>query len=333
MLLPILLACAHAPQTSAPAPEQDSIVPATVTGEAMGGALRVVVRCPRAEHAACLAAGVAAREEVLRLEALATDWKPEGQISALNAHAGQGAVPVSGEVAELLRTSLALAEASGGAFDPTVGALWRLWDFEAGRVPTEAERAEAVARVGWQRLTLGPEGAALADPGMAVTLGGVAQGYAAQAALGQIPARWEALVDVSGDVAVRGAWTIELQHPRRPRGEAFAAVTLRDAVLVTSGDYERAFVRDGVRYHHVLDPRTGLPSTGAMSATAVHPRGDVADGLATALMITGPDTGLAEGLGAWALLFTEAGVVERGDRAAGAHQVTVWVTDAPATGP
>lgn len=293
-------------------------MPATATGFAMGGELRVLVRCPSVgEHAACLAAAVAARDEVARIEALATDWSPEGEIARLNAAAGQGPSPVSPEVEALLRVSRRVAEATEGAFDPTIGALWGLWDFEAGQLPDPAVLAGRLGRVGWRGLTVGEGSAALAEPGMTVTLGGVAQGYAASAALEAIPPGWEAAIDVSGDVAVRGTWAIEIQDPRGAEGESVASVTVRDAALSTSGDYRRFFVRDGRRYHHVLDPRTGFPAEGAWSATVVHPDGAVADALATALLVSGRDAPAIGALQAWALIVDAEGVWERGERAAG----------------
>ena len=125
----------------------------------------------------------------------------------------------------------------------------------------------------------------------------------------------DALVDVSGDIAARGAWQVGLQHPRRPRGELIAKVLLTDAVLTTSGDYERYFEQDDKRMHHVLDPRTGRPGRGAISATVVSADGAVADGLATALLVLGPDAVVVQSLDAWALVVDPAGVVhELGER-------------------
>jgi len=296
-------------------------VDAVVTGVAMGGDLRVVVRCPSRDlHPACLADAMDARQRVEGLHALATDWTPEGEVHRLNAAAGGDPVPVSPEVEAMLRASLGLAEATGGAFDPTINALWGLWDFDNRRAPKPDELAARLALVGWRDLSVGDGEAALARPGMSVSLGGIAQGWAAAA--GREATEHPVLVDVSGDIAVRGAWTVGVQHPRRPRGELIAAVALRDAVLTTSGDYERVFMLDGERMHHVLDPRTGQPAAGASSATVVSVDGAVADGLATALLVLGPDEAVVRDLGAWALVVTRDGAVhELGDR--GLHVVSV----------
>lgn len=288
---------------------------ATVSGPAMGGLARVVVRCPADQaHARCMAQGMGALRQVQALEALATDWSPSGEIARLNAAAGQGAVPLSPPVAQMLRASVQVARATDGAFDPTVNALWGLWDFQAGVVPEARELQVARAQVDWRRLELDGAQVRLPQAGMSVTLGGVAQGYAAAQALAGIDAA-QALVDVSGDLAARGAWTVGLRDPSGDRTQSLATLTLVDACLSTSGVYEQGFWRDGAWLHHILDPRTGWPAGGAISATVVHPDGAVADALATALVVTGPDPQAVEALGAWALLLTPQGqLVELGAR-------------------
>lgn len=316
LLLFLSAGCRHAlPVPAAPVPvlPEASATPreATVTGFAMGGELRVVLRCVQ-EQAACLAQGVAARAEVERIEALATDWSERGEIARLDA---QGQATVSPEVQALLQASLRVARATRGAFDPTINALWGLYDFDAGREPSAETLAARLPLIDWQGLQLDGDQARL-RPGQSVTLGGIAQGYAAAQALALLPG--EAMVDLSGDIAVRGAWQVGIQHPRRPRGDALASLTLQDAVLTTSGDYEHFFMVGDRRVHHILDPRTGRPATGATSATVVHPDGAVADALATALLVLGPDPGPVQALGAWALVVTPDGAVhELGD--SGAH--------------
>ncbi len=286
-----------------------------VRGEAMGGPLAVTIRCPAdAAEAACRAHAEAARAEVQRVETLATDWRPEGEIARLNAAAGQGPQPVSPEIAELLRTALRVSALTDGAFDVTINALWGLWDWDGHRLPDPARLAERLPLVGWRGLHVEGATAWLDRPGASVTLGGIAQGYGAARALALIPEP-EAMVDVSGDIALRGSWRVGVQHPRAEHGALVAALTATDTVLVTSGDYEHGFVEDGVLYHHILDPRTGMPGRGAMSVTVAHPDGATCDALSTALMVLGPDPRPVEALGAWALLVLPDGrLVEMGDR-------------------
>lgn len=301
-------------------------VDATVTGEAMGGELRIVVRCESAAaHADCLADGLAARARIERLHALATDWTPSGEIAQLNAASGTAPVTVSPDIAAMLQASLRMSATTEGAFDPTVGAFWGLWDFKLGKIPSDAALVAAVSRVDWHQLHIDGDQASLDQPHMAVTLGGIAQGYAAGAALGDISGGREALIDLSGDLAARGAWSVGLQNPRAARGVTFGSVTLVDAALTTSGDYESAFILDGVRYHHILDPHTGRPATGAISATVVCVDAAVADGLATALVVLGPRDDVVRALDAWAVVVTADGVVhELGERA---HVVDVKLPD------
>jgi len=155
-----------------------------VTGFAMGGELRVVLRCVQ-EQAACLAQGVAARAEVERIEALATDWSERGEIARLDA---QGQATVSPEVQALLQASLRVARATRGAFDPTINALWGLYDFDAGREPSAETLAARLPLIDWQGLQLDGDQARL-RPGQSVTLGGIAQGYAAAQALALLDGR------------------------------------------------------------------------------------------------------------------------------------------------
>jgi FAD:protein FMN transferase len=303
------------PQAALPAPAADvpaTAAPATrplatVTGQAMGGELSIHIRCG-GKHNDCLKAGVVARESIIAREAQATDWRPDSPIGAINAHPGEWQ-PLSWELSGLLLTATRVAKASDGAFDPTIGAVWGLWDFDEGRIPDPAALAAAVAHIDRREIEIEPDRARVTTPGTAITLGGIAQGWAAHAALEDIPTDWDAAIDLSGDVAVRGLWPIEIQHPRAPRGTPIATVHVRDAVLVTSGDYEKVFEKNGQRYHHVLDPRTGSPATAARSATVVHTDGAVADALATALLVRGADAALVTSLGGWALVVDAEGAI------------------------
>lgn len=297
MIAALLLGCPH------PAPV-DSPVDAVVTGESMGGDVRIVVRCPSAaQHARCLAEALAARAEIERLHALATDWTAEGEVYQLDQAAGSGAwTPLSADVRAMLVTAERVRAATDGAFDVSIGALWGLWRWDTGARPDAARVAERLPLVDGGRIELSEAGGRLPVAGMAVTLGGIAQGYAAQAALARINAEHEALVDVSGDLCARGTWSVGVQHPRADRGVAVAQIALTDACLSTSGDYEKGFVQDGVRYHHILDPRTGEPGRGVPSATVIAADGAIADALATALVILGPRDDVVRALGAEAVL-------------------------------
>lgn len=218
---------------------------------------------------------------------------------------------VSAPLAEVLDASLAWARRTGGAFDPTVAPLldlWGLWDLgKRGGTPvpppTTGDLEHSLARVGWERLVWDPSARRLDLGGGALDLGGIAKGYAidrAVAALRDRGAR-DFLVNAGGDLYVAGAkgrapWRVGIQHPREA-GEFLRVVAPAEGALVTSGDYERAYVWEAEgereRIHHILDPRTGRPAQGCRSATVWAAQAMAADALATAVFVLGPEAGLA----------------------------------------
>ncbi|MCL6450774.1 MAG: FAD:protein FMN transferase [Acetobacteraceae bacterium] len=228
-------------------------------------------------------------------------YSPGSAVGRLNARSGGGWVEVGPEAYGCLRLALELARFSGGSFDPTVGPLVRLWGFGGRpRVPSAAELRCALELVGFEGLELGPEfQARLVKPGAAVDLGAIAKGYAVDRAA-------EVLRQggVSGGLVVAGgcvfalgrredgrAWRVAVQGPRDPT-RALTDIELVDRAVDTSGDYQRWFESGGRRYHHVLDPTTGMPAQGLVSATVVGRRAVEADALATAALVLGPARGL-----------------------------------------
>ncbi len=241
-------------------------------------------------------------EELKRVERV-TSFHERSDLTELNRQAGNGAVPVSEEVFDLIEEAVRYAEQTGGAFDPTVGALSSLWHFSAGEpvLPTAQQIEQALETVGWRSLELNEEShtVKLGKQGMTVDLGAIAKGHALDRA-GEIVRGSGApggLVNAGGDVIVVGEkapgipWKIGVQDPRDPQG-LIAVAELTDCAVVTSGDYERFFERDGTRYHHILDPRTGYPARGVRSVTIVSPSATEADALATAVFVMGAEKGL-----------------------------------------
>lgn len=240
-----------------------------------------------------------------RLEALLSVWKPGSDVSWLNAAAGQGPVPVRHETREVLRAAGRVSEWTAGKFDVTFGALAEIWKFDHdqdNRVPTAVEIAERLPRVDHTAVSVddGAGTATIARPGVRVHLGGIGKGYAVARATAIL--RKAGLVDfliqAGGDLYVGGIagdepWRLGIQDPRGQGGDSFATLELTDATFSTSGDYERFFDRDGVRYHHILDPDTGQPARLARSVTIVAADATYADGLSTGVFILGPDAGMA----------------------------------------
>jgi thiamine biosynthesis lipoprotein len=227
--------------------------------------------------------------------------RKDGAIGRLN-RAGEGKVPE--EVLSVVQTALAVAAASGGAFDPTILALTRLWSFDTGgRLPTDAQIEQARSRVDFSRVKIGPDGRITLPDGIGFDLGGIAKGAVVDLTADHLLEQGyqEFLIDAGGDILVSGMkqgrapWRIAIRHPRSAqavigvlelgtRGERIA--------VVTSGDYERYFEEEGVRYHHILDPRTGFPARGLVSVTIVASTCALADALSTAVFVLGPEGGL-----------------------------------------
>jgi thiamine biosynthesis lipoprotein len=257
------------------------------------------------DEAATRTAFAAVFAEFDRLESLLSVWRPGSDVERLNAAAGGGPVPVRAETREVLHAAEQVSAWTGGAFDVTFGALAEIWKFDHdqdNRVPSAAEIAARVARVDHRAIVIddGPGTARLTRPDVRVHLGGIGKGYAVDRAVAILRAAGLAdfLVQAGGDLYVGGQagdepWRLGIQDPRGPGGESFASVELRDATFSTSGDYERFFERDGVRYHHILDPKTGQPARGCRSVTIVARQAVWADGLSTGVFILGPERGMA----------------------------------------
>ncbi|MBI5015391.1 MAG: FAD:protein FMN transferase [Deltaproteobacteria bacterium] len=206
---------------------------------------------------------------------------------------------VSPELAEVLGASLEWARRTRGAFDPTVAPLLDLWDLLAGPHPPPSPVAlrGALGRVGWERVRWNPAERRVDLGGTALDLGGIAKGYAldrAAAALRRAGVR-DFLVDAGGDVLVAGSkdgtpWRVGIQHPR-DSDALLRVVEPRDGVLLTSGDYQRAFSWQGETFHHLLDPRTGQPVRSCQAVTVWAPRPTAVP--SAAVFLLGPEAGLA----------------------------------------
>ena len=251
-------------------------------------------------------------EEMERLEAKLSEWRADSEVSKINRLAGAGeAVPISESTWVVLSRGKEIHRQSGGAFALTWAALASLWNFTPGQevsVPQAARVQTRLLQVDDEQLELLPASfkdrdiyagtARLMQPGMAVGLGGIAKGFIVDRMLALLKKAGldNALVFGGGDIAVSGrkgeqSWLVGIQDPR---GEGFfATLALHNEAIATSGDYEHFFEVDGVRYHHILDPRTGYPSRGCRSVTVVTPLAMNADAMATAVFVMGPERGMA----------------------------------------
>jgi thiamine biosynthesis lipoprotein len=216
----------------------------------------------------------------------------------------EGSARLDPENSAVLHLALEIAGESGGAFDPTLLPVTALWDFETGgRVPGPEELAQARSRTGYRALRLDSAGEASLPEGFALDLGGIAKGAVVDLLAEHLieSGRSDFLIDAGGDILVSGQkdsgqpWVIAVRHPRKSDavlGLLGLGAEGRQTAVVTSGDYERYFEREGVRYHHILDPATGRPARGLVSVTVIAPSAAEADGLATAAFVLGPEAGL-----------------------------------------
>ena len=259
--------------------------------KAMGGPcrLRLEVEDPAIAEAA-IAAAVA---EVDRLEQKYSRYTEDSLTTQICLAAGGGAaVPVDEETAALLNYANTVWLQSEGAFDLTSGVLRRAWDFKSGRVPSQAEIDTLLPLVGWQQVQWDQHSVYLPLPGMELDFGGCVKEYAADSAAGILHQHnaSAALVDLAGDMAAVGApagergWPVGIRHPGQ-RDRALAQVLLPRGGLASSGDYERCLEIDGVRYGHILHPRTGWPVQGLVAVSVLAGQCLVAGSSATMAML------------------------------------------------
>ncbi len=254
------------------------------------------------DQAACDAAVGDALAEIQRLEVMMTDWKPESALMDINHAAGKSAVKVPPELLFLIGRSLQVSELTEGAFDISFAGAGKLWNWRAPdpKIPTDEEVRASLATVGWRGIAVdqGASTVHLTKPGMRIGLGAIAPGYAGDMAIAKIRARGirNAVVDMSGDIMLigdkaSGVRTVSIRHPRK-EGEMLAILPVANCAVSTSGDYERFFMKDGKRYCHIIDPRTGYPADKCQSVTIVSPTLAFADGLATGVFVLGPEKGM-----------------------------------------
>jgi thiamine biosynthesis lipoprotein len=240
-----------------------------------------------------------------RLDRAMSVWKPESDISRVNAAAGLHPVAVGPDVIEAIAIARQVSDWTEGKFDITFGALADIWKFDQDQddsVPSAQEIAARLPFVDYRQLAIDPVAGTvfLAKSGMRAHLGGIGKGYAVDKAVAILREYGinDFMVQAGGDMYVGGhhgdrAWRLGINDPRGAEGDSFATIELSDETLSTSGDYERYFMRDGVRYHHILDPDVGQPARGTRSVTIVTKRAVIADGLSTGVFILGPEKGMA----------------------------------------
>lgn len=241
--------------------------------------------------------------EISRIEELISDWKPTSQISEVNKNAGIQPVKVDREVFELTRRALFFSEITDGAFDISFAAMDKIWKFDGSMdtLPDEKTIQKAIEKIGYQNIILDSVESTifLKLPGMKIGFGATGKGYAADKgrelmeSLGVV----SGIVNASGDLSAWGVqpdgsfWKIGVNHPYKPHKVA-DVLSISDGAVTTSGDYQKFIEFGGVRYSHIINPKTGMPATGLTSVTVLGPNAEMANGFSTSIMVLGKDKGL-----------------------------------------
>jgi len=245
-------------------------------------------------------AALQAFQEIRRIEYLMSPWIESSDVTRINRSAWNDGAKVSPETIEVLKRAQEVSKLSEGGFDITVGPLVQLWRKarERGMPPEMQEVKETLNLVNFRNLKTHYGGKVLLrKKGMAIDLGGIAKGYAVDRAFEILKGLGyrNLVVNAGGDLRVGGSkpggpWSIGIQHPRDPQ-KIMARISLSDTAVATSGDYEKFFIHQGKRYHHILNPRSGFPAEGCQSVTVLHKEAITADALATAILVLGPEIG------------------------------------------
>ncbi|MBS1126153.1 MAG: hypothetical protein H6Q93_142 [Nitrospirae bacterium] len=231
-------------------------------------------------------------------------YSDKSELSAINRNAGIREVRVSPETLDIIEKALFVSEKSGGAFDPTIGPEIKLWDFLKKVKPSDAEIRKNLPLVNYKNIIIDRTKSTvfLSRRDMLLDLGGIAKGFAADLAVQSLKQKGisSGLVAVAGDIKAFGLkpdkkpWIVGIKNPRQKSNddEIIARVPLSDKAISTSGDYERYFIMDGKRFHHLLIPKSGYPANTCQSVSVIADQGVMTDAFSTAFFVLGPERGL-----------------------------------------
>lgn len=238
--------------------------------------------------------------EMHHIDDTMSPFKPDSELSRINREAAQHPVPISREMYDILAKSIEFSKLSGGAFDVTFSSVGYLYDYRKHIRPTDAEIAEALPAISYRHLRLDPVKRTIRydRDGVRVDLGGIAKGWAVDRSIEILKARGitNAMVMAGGDSRLLGdrrgrPWSVGIRNPFK-QGEVIAVLPLQDTAISTSGDYERYFDEGGVRYHHIIDPKTGKSAHGVHSVTVLAADATTTEGLTKSIFVKGPVEGM-----------------------------------------
>jgi thiamine biosynthesis lipoprotein len=290
------------PALAAPAPGAEAAAGAVVhqrTRPLMGTVIAITVM--GGSEAKVVPAMDAALDEIARLEAVLSEWRPESEISRINAAAGDKPVAASADTIAVIKAGIEIGRWSEGAFDLSWAALRGMYLFQPGqeRVPDPAELRKRLPLIDYRKVRVDERAGTvmLTKKGMALGTGGIAKGYALDRAGAVLKAAGfeNFMIFGGGQIQVSGTkngrpWRVGIQHPRKD--DYFAFVEATSGSIATAGDYEHSFIKDGKRWHHIIDTKTGMPVTHTMSVTVVAESGLAADAVDTAIFVMGAERAL-----------------------------------------
>lgn len=241
--------------------------------------------------------------EISRIEKLISDWVPTTQVSEINRQAGIKPVKVDKEVFDLIVRSIKISELTSGAFDISYASMDKIWKFDGSmtKKPTEEEIRRSVEKIGYKKIILNEQDTTvfLKEAGMKIGFGAIGKGYSADKAKALLIKKGVSagIINASGDMNTWGkqpngeSWMVAITNPLN-KEKAFSWLPIDNSAIVTSGNYEKFVVFDNIRYAHIIDPRTGYPAQGIVSASVLCSSAELADALATAVTVMGVEVGL-----------------------------------------
>ena len=237
-------------------------------------------------------------DEMRHIDESMSTYKPTSEVSLVNAKAADGPMRISKELFDLLVTAKEYSVLTEGAFDITYASVGYMYDFRKHIHPDEAQIDKALPAVDYRHVLLDPKNQTVqfSQKGVRIDLGGIAKGYSVDRGIDVLKARGftRMYVGAGGDSRIVGdrfgkPWMVGIRDPRKGEGEVITRIPLVDAAISTSGDYERFFEENGVRYHHIIDPRTGHSASKVRSATVIGPYATRTDGLSKTAFVLGPE--------------------------------------------
>lgn len=241
--------------------------------------------------------------EISRIEKLISSWDDNSQTSEINRNAGAKPVKIDKELFNLIERAIGISKLTDGAFDISYASMDRIWQFDGSMtvMPSEKEIKSSVEKVGYQNIVLDKKNSTvfLKLEGMKIGFGAIGKGYAADKAKTLLISKGvpSGIINASGDMNTWGKqpngndWKVAITNPM-DKNKVFALLPITNGAVVTSGNYEKYVNFNGKRYTHIIDPRTGYPSTGIISVTVFAPKAELADALATSVFVMGKEAGL-----------------------------------------